>query len=248
MPFKRTDSKLQNMKRYGGFTSISGTYFFLVEHEKSGKRIRTVESLPLCQKYIVDKSAGGLTEYCIEELCLQNPSIRIQKIPYQAYVKVNGYYAYISGKSEDRIILRNAVSLCLSLSWIDYIKQVEKANELAYYDETKISLDKNLKLYRIIEDKHINAIFSKRQNAMGDVLKNGEEPFEKLNLSDQCHVLLELLKLSNIGIINADLSLIGSKNNGVIRINKNISTLNEMKLITQSVTGIYEKEIDMLTI
>ena len=32
IPFKSSDDKMQDVTKYGGFTSVTGAYFFLVEH------------------------------------------------------------------------------------------------------------------------------------------------------------------------------------------------------------------------
>jgi CRISPR-associated endonuclease Csn1 len=48
---------------------------------------------------------------------------------------------------------------------------------------------------------------------------------------------------------SADLRLIGGISNaGVATINKNVSGYREYKLINDSVTGLYEKEVDLLTV
>ena len=51
-PIKTSNSKFANVMRYGGRTSITGSYFFLVESTKKKKRIRTIEMMPL---YLVDQ-------------------------------------------------------------------------------------------------------------------------------------------------------------------------------------------------
>ena len=97
--------------------------------------------------------------------------------------------------------------------------------------------------------KHKETIYAKRPNPVGDKLISGEERFEKLEIETQIKVLLEILKLTQIGLSKADLREIGeSANTGVMLMSKNITKLQEIKLIHQSVTGIYEQQVDLLTV
>lgn len=72
---------------------------------------------------------------------------------------------------------------------------------------------------------------------------------KKLELETQIKILLEILKLTQIGLPEADLREIGgAKSTGTIKVGKKISGLHELKLIHQSVTGIYEQQVDLLTV
>nr|MCR5421918.1 type II CRISPR RNA-guided endonuclease Cas9 [Lachnospiraceae bacterium] len=249
IPFKSSNPKLRDVTKYGGFTSVSGAYFFLVEHEVKGKRVRTIETLPIYYKDKVEKNKKALLEYCIEGLGLINPSIRLERILYQALIKKDEYYMHLSGKTNKQLIVRNAVELCVDNEWVKYICKLEKALSSKIDLEKSITADLNLELFNILTNKHSNSIYSKRPNAMGKLLAVGRTKFSTLNLEDQVAVLLQLLNLTVIGTISADLSLIGgAKKSGVMLISKNISNSKEIRLIQQSVTGVYEKEIDLLTI
>ena len=85
---------------------------------------------------------------------------------------------------------------------------------------------------------------------MGQKLENDYEKFKSLDETQQVSVLVQLLNLT--GIVSAgkaDLTLIGeSKSTGEMKIPKKISGSSEFKLINQSVTGIYENIIDLLTV
>ena len=93
-------------------------------------------------------------------------------------------------------------------------------------------------LYDILAQKHTETIYANKPNPMGNKLMDGREKFLMLEIQDQRQLLLELLKLTIIGNTMADFTLIG----------KDITALNEFTLINQSITGIYENEIDLLTV
>ena len=62
-------------------------------------------------------------------------------------------------------------------------------------------------------------------------------------------MLINVFVLSRIGDNQTDLSKIGiGKQSGQITQNKKITGCKEFKLVNQSVTGLYENEIDLLTV
>ena len=155
----------------------------------------------------------------------------------------------LSGKTNKQLVMRNAVALCLNGEWVKYVGKLEKAISDNYFSDAIISREKNAELYDILKEKHINGIFAKRPNPMGKKLKEGRERFIDLDVAVQCETLIQIINLTGIGPVSADLvSIGGSKKSGVMLISKNISNSSECKIITQSITGVYEKEIDMLTI
>lgn len=248
IPLKGNDNRLQDVTKYGGFGSVKGVYFFLVEHEKKGKKIRTLESMPL---YLEDKIGGNkelMEQYCKETLGLESPDVRVMRIKIQSLIRRNGYLMHISGKSGPQIILRNAMPLCLSQYWINYIKKLENAMSTEYISEV-ITEEKNKELYAILVEKHSKTIFAKRPNAMGDKLLKRQPEFQKLVLNNQVMVLMQILQLTQLTNMGADLSLIGeSKKTGTTFINKMISETEEFVLINQSPAGLYVSEIDLKTI
>ena len=88
-----------------------------------------------------------------------------------------------------------------------------------------------------------------RPNPVGDKLVMGREKFVELSISEQIYVLLQILQLSQLINQGADLCMIGgAKKTGVTLTNKIVSDCREFKLINQSMTGLYENEIDLLTV
>ena len=96
-------------------------------------------------------------------------------------------------------------------------------------------------------DKLENSIYNKRLAPAAKTLRNGEEDFKNLSTENQCRLLAEALKLFQCNVVLSDLSLIGGpKMAGSIRPSKVISTFSTAILINQSVTGLFEEEIDLL--
>lgn len=244
VPLKSSDSRLQDVTKYGGFTSVTTAYFILVEHDMKKKRVRTIESVPILWRERIEKEPGQLETYCREVLELVNPDIRVRKILIQSLAKKDGYYMHFSGKTGKQIVMRNAVELCVKQEWVNYIKKLEKEE----IDEN-ITKEKNEELYELLKEKHINGIYRKRPNPVGEKMSKREDKFKDLKLEEQKKVLLSLLNLTKIGPVEANLELIEeSAHTGKMRISKNITDVKEFYLIHQSVTGIYEKQVNLLTV
>lgn len=248
MPLKSSDSRMQDVTKYGGFGKIKGTYFFLVEHEKKGRKIRTLESIPL---YISDKIGCNkklLEQYCREELKLIKPDVRMMRIKVQSLVRYDGYLLYISGRSGKRLTVRNAVSLCVEQTWVSYVKKLEKTVVGGYVDDT-VTSEKNQQLYNVLLEKHLETIYAKRPNPVGNKLLDGREQFNTLSELEQAKVLMQILQLTQLANLGADLRLIGDvKGAGEMKIGKTVSDAEEFVLINQSPTGLYESEIDLMAI
>ena len=83
-------------------------------------------------------------------------------------------------------------------------------------------------------------------SAQIDALENGKEKFVHLSKVQQCLVLNEILHLFQCRSVLSDFTLIGGfKRAGTIRLNSNISKLERVFLINQSITGFYEQVIDL---
>lgn len=184
----------------------------------------------------------------------ENPKVRMRKIKMYSLIKVNGFYLYLTGRSGVKLFVCNAVQMSLPIKCLTYIKKITKEIERGS-DDNELELNEyinkedNLKLYDVLTDKHLNQIYRKRPNPVGEKLIQWRDKFIKLSLSEQLSVLMQILQLSQLSNQGADLTAIGGvKKTGVATLNKVISDKQEFKLINQSITGLYENEIDLLTV
>ena len=242
LPLKTADERMRDVKKYGGYTSLSVAYFFIVRHKEGKKENVTIEALPLHCKDKVEREKRGLERYCEEVLGYGEVSIIRRKLKIQSLLEFNGYKVHLSGKTVNQLILRNAVSLCLPTKWVTYIKKLEKAVDIKIIEEV-ITPENNIKLYDILADKHVNTVYAKRLNAFGKKLLDGREKFVLLGVEEQCEILLQVLRLSRIGTTIANLKRIGaSDGSGEMKISKNLKASDKPTIISQSVTGLYEKK------
>lgn len=253
IPIKGSDKRLSDVTKYGGFSSVSGAYYFLVEHEKKGKKVRTLEQMPLYLKNQLEKNAGALEQYCVETLGLCHPDIRMRKIAMRSLIRRNGFFLRLGGKTGSQIYAENAVSLCLERRWINYIKKMENFVEYAKEEdrepnaEKRICSENNQKLYHILLEKHRDSIYKRKPNALGERLEEKQARFLKLEVKAQVHVLLELLKVSQCQNLKMEAKEIDLKTSMNV-IGKEVTRQEEFLLLHQSVTGIYTSVIDLKTI
>ncbi len=242
----KNDSKMNDVTKYGGFTSVKIAYFFLVEHDDKKKKIRTIEAMPIYLTGKIKNEKESLEEYCREYLHLVNPNVRVKKIKIQSLISLNGYRLHISSKTGNQVVLRNAVSMCLNRDWIGYIKLIENYLEKQSNNVEYFSKEKNEKLYCILKEKSGTQAFINRPNCMNKLINDGYEKFIELDVNKQVKVLCEILKTTAIGLGSANLTDIGGNpNSGTMKISKTIPKTGNMLIINQSVTGLYEKTIDL---
>lgn len=249
IPLKAMDGRMGDVTKYGGFSSVSGTYYFLVEHEKKKKVVRTIEQMPLYLKDTLATSEEALRQYCVDKLGFKNPSIRLLKIPMRALVKRNGYWLRLGGRSENRLYADNAVSLCLNLQWINYVHDMERSLEYGKAEEGKhgIACERNIQLYDELLEKHLYGIFSNKPNGIGNKMSDSRNIFENLSITSQIRVLMELLKATQYQNLSIEAKEIDLKMSP-IKISNDVLGQDEFLLINQSVTGIYTSVIDLRTV
>ena len=261
IPVKQNDPRLQDVTRYGGLTAVAGSGYTLVEYQLKGRKVRSLEQLPVYLGRIYSLTEEAMLNYFDKAICEENKGkeimdvcIRKKFIPYNACIKYNGFYYYLGGKTGNSIIVRSAVQAVFSYYEMNYIKKIEKAVENNFYEEKEqggeviLTKEKNQKLFIQIKSKYQNTIFQNKMGKMGNLIVNSEDRFRLLTLSEQCAVLMEIIKNFNTGD-GVDMTLIGGKEKtGITTINKKLSICEECILIHQSPTGLFQAEIDLLKV
>lgn len=197
-------------------------------------------------------------KYCVEQLGLSEPRILMNKIKINSLIVIDGYPMHISGRQNDRLKTKNAVQLCFPQGDLLYLKKIEnyvkrnierkdKKNNLNITDFEGITKEDNLRIYDILLEKHKNKIYSNRPGNQIKCLMKGRNIFEELTVEEQCLQISEIFYLFQCKPISANLTYIkGSGKSGIMTIGKDISNFNSAKLINQSPTGLFQREIDLL--
>lgn len=261
--FKISD-KIKGYK-YGGYNELTGAYYSLIECKDKNKPAVILESIPV---YIARKTAyneNELYNYLVSK-GYTDINILIPKIMFDTLFKINGFYMRIAGRSNNNICFNSAVPLCLSEKDEKYIKKIEKLidynkannkkgediNNKLSANDVGLTNEENIELYKTISDKLYNTIYDNEFFATSrKKIESAKEIFENLSAENQAIILNEILKLFSC---NAELGKFKGTNieelkdiNDLMRImvNKNLINKTEVKIINQSPTGIFEREVDV---
>lgn len=262
IPVKTNDPRLRDVTKYGGLSDVTTAGYTLVEYQVKGKRVRSLEALPVYLGRVETLKEATILEYFTKQLREENKGKTISElkmcrkfIPLNSLVKYNGFYYYLGGKTGKYVIARSAVQPCFEAEVMLYIKKLEKAVTMNHYTEKGedkmplISKERNLELYDQFAEKCNKTIFRHRIGAIAEILTKGREKFAELDLEKQCKVLFELIKNFSQASDTVDLSLMGSgKRTGAMLLNKKISEAKEFTLIAQSPTGLFQSKTDLLSV
>lgn len=131
--------------------------------------------------------------------------------------------------------------------WTIYIKKIEKYKETKVLDSI-ITSETTVNLYNELLNKFTVGIYGRRPNPIGEKMDSARDKFASLSIENQCLALYQILQLSAILGNESDLQLIGASTHaGKMLISRKIGT-DEIYLINQSPTGLFETKIDLQTI
>lgn len=257
IPIKANDDRLSNIEKYGGYNKATETYFMLVKSkDKKEKEMRSIEFVPLYLKDVIEQDEEAALEYLRKERNLREPEILVKKIKTDTLFKVDGFKMWLSGRTGNRLIFKGANQLILSEGDSRILKKVVKFNlrrkenkNVTITEKDEINTEILLQLYDTFLWKIQNTIYGIRLSAQEKTLKEKRETFRSLSLEEQTLVLYEILHMFQCQSVSANLKAIGGPGNaGILVMNNNITNCNQISIINQSPTGVYEQEIDLLKV
>ena len=169
----------------------------------------------------------------------------------------------MGGKTSNSICIDNAIQVLLSNEFLIYAKLLDKVNTLRKSDpsiniqnistlspfakeQISITINDNLKFYDYLVEKLNSNIYIKMKgNKASDLIDIGREKFKGIDVSSQCILLLEILNMLTNMKTTYDIKLLGFSTSRT-KIALKVSTLDEFKIINQSITGLYSSEITIV--
>lgn len=248
--------KNMNIDKYGGYNRPSSAYFAFVEYSDSkGKTVRSFEPVDL---YIEKEYRKNPKVFMTKRLGVDDVKIIIPCVKYNALISIDGFRMHISSKSSggSKLVCKPAIQLVLSQKQELYVKKIlnylskcaelHKEKEVNSFDE--ITSEKNLDLFDALIHKMTDTVFKVKFGKLGNTLIGKQEIFINLSLYTQCYVIMQLINILHANVLSGDLTAIGeAKKCGITTISNKIqSSYNTVMLINQSITGLFEQEIDLL--
>ena len=109
-----------------------------------------------------------------------------------------------------------------------------------------INFQLNCNLYDLLYEKLSKSKYSKKMSSQILVFEKGKDKFVNLSLEDQCTLLSNALVLFACRPGDTDLTLIGGAGRaGTYKFSGNITKIENIFLINQSITGIFENKINL---
>lgn len=256
-PLKMGDDRLNDVTKYGGYTKIKNAYYTIVkydlERKKGIEKVIKIVPIPIYINNSV-KSFDEIKEYIGESLAKKykdkviNVEIVYKKLFINSIVELNGFRYYLGGKTNDSVCVDSASQLILDKSSKLILKKMIKRYTDKEVREDEFVNHENCKLIydTLLTKKKSNYYANKKSNKV-DEFESDEVrmKFEKLDLKEKIGVLLQILNTLTDRNTTYDLSKIGMKMSRSL-ISTTLSINNSFKIINQSITGLFENEIDIL--
>ncbi len=238
--------------KYGRYNRPAACFFCLAKHGKSNKQKTGLFAINLYEKDAYFKDPES---YLQKRYNLIAPMVLMSEIKIQSCISFDGFHVHLSGKGGGGIVYRPGIQLILDVEQERYVKAIfkffeknkgNKAPTATAFD--KLSVEQNIALYSTISHKLQNTVFKVVYEDLGDCLQKNIDLFKDLFLEKQCAVLKELINILRCNAALGNLKDIHISTDGKIKRGYNISEygFKTVKLINQSVTGLYENEIDLL--
>ena len=252
VPLKASGAR-SSIEKYGGYDKATSAYFSYVEYtDKKGKIVRQMFPVNLYEVKEYEADMQGFVTNRIDGA--SSVKILLPCVKYDACISFDGCRMYISNKTEERLGYKPGIQLVLGYKYERYIRNIE--NYLSNHKDRgiiprdNISAEENIELYDILTGKMLNTVLRVKFSGIGKKLENRREKFVLCSPEEQCYVLNEILKILHANVLSGDLRLIGESGQaGVMVTNGKFSEIKDVhsiKLINQSVTGLFEQEIDLL--
>ena len=253
---------LKDVSKYGGYSGRNTAYFAVVQSlNKSGKKIKTIEAIPVYVFYKSKTDPDAVKLYLSEYLT--SPEIIVNQIKMKQLASYNGTPLYLAGVTDENISFYSAVEFFTDNKTDEYFKEVKKLLNIADSQgleekdsypmktnssgETKLTITKesNMLYYRMLAEqlgKKYYLSISAYKNAKS-YIDGGFEKFADLTIIKQCKVLMNILGyLQCKGNVADLLDIGGKKGSGKLRFNKNITDV-DFRIIKTSLTGVLKHEI-----
>lgn len=253
IPLKQ-DGPKSDMAKYGAYNRAMSKYFALISYsDKKGKEVRQLVPIDA----VTEKSYLADPDGYVSSYVGVPANVLIPCIKYNACLSFDGFRMHLSSKSSGgaKVVYKPAMQLVLSYEQEKYVRNVtkylsqNKDRPLNKYDG--ISAEENMVLYNTLVDKMNHSILSLRFGSIGEKISGKAERFIALPTEDQCVVLSEMLKILHANVMSGDLTKIGLAGKaGIVTTNSKLSEIKgvtSVKLIHQSITGLFEQQVELLT-
>lgn len=238
LPLKN-DSRLKNIAQYGAYGTLKGSYFYLVEHTKKNKVLRSILFVPLYLRKDINKDINILKRFYEETLGLENIKL-ISKILTNQEVIIDNFPYLITSRTGKSLVIEPHKQMFWNIEDTNLFNElINKYKKSKIYKNTSFFIDddkaKVINLAKKLVERLSKEPFSRRRNIPN--LENID--FDTNNIMENMEILLNILKLSKARNCFADLRKIGgTKKSG--RPKMSMVLKGDVYIQYTSITGIYK--------
>lgn len=246
-----------SIEKYGGYTNINKACFAVLDIKSNNKIERKLMPVEreIYTKQKNDKNLSNeiFSKYLKDRFGIEDYRVVYPVVKMRTLLKIDGYYYFITGGSDKTLELRSAIQLILPKKNEWAIKQIDKSSENDYLTIERIQyLTEELvdNTFDIIVNKFKTSVFKKSflNLFQDDKVENMDSKFKSMDFKEKCKTLLMLVKAIRASGVRQDLKSIDLKSDYGRLSSKtnNIGKYQEFKIINQSITGLFENEVDLL--
>lgn len=255
VPLKE-NSPRNNISKYGGYTQIGVSYFGIAKIAK--KKCDDIVIFPV---YIYNEKeyTKAPLDYAKMVTNKNVSEILIKKLKIDSLLSIDSYKVFVSGNGDSaRFSYKPYSQLMIEPYYEKYLKRAFKyldnckknKRELPISNYDGISEEMNMEIYKCLYKKMELPAYVFSFYDYGTKLKDKFVDFSKLKTYEQLCVLEAIVKTMKSDTVVGDIkkqlgiSFSGFRNSKVFNLKKNTS----LKIINQSVTGLFEQEIELLNL
>lgn len=240
--------KNKMIEKYGGYNKPQVAHYSIVDHVVKGKKQRWLVTVPVHISNRIDSNQDLINYFQQEhEPILNDVKIIVDHLhAANQLIEIGNIKGRITGKTNARFVIRNEIEVVLSEKNTILFKEIEKFNLFNNFDKDILNEETLEFLYEDLVSKAQESIYSFRDE-WNKKLENKKELFNKLNFKDKIYVVTEILTLFKSTRSLADLKLIGEGGQaGMLTIGRNLTKRDNVYLINQSITGLFENKVDVM--
>ena len=210
--------------------------------------------IPVYVVNIAKREPDAVIKYLEERKGYANVVVKKYPIKKNSLIKIDGYLARLRGANEKNVRLKNSIQLVLNGKAYETVRRIEKYLEynVRYEVDSKFEGFTDEDLNNVYDELYLKlkeSVYNKRPAQQLSTLEKGREKFRTIEkLSEKAKLINDMLVMFRCdATMVANLKLIGgSISAGNMEVNKNTLTSKSLKLVHQSITGLFETEEELV--
>lgn len=263
---------LADVSKYGGYTKLNISHFAIADIQKGKKTERRMIPVTIFHYAKIKSKTLTLEDYLMDTLGVKEARVVIDIVPLNSVIKREKTLRFIAGFNDlRRNIMHNASEPYFDKNFEKAFYYLSRF--IREYEETKKeNKDYDVDTYTFIESDNKGNItnkFSIDQSLMNylyeelcahfskdiykhifkdtsEIIKDNKQTFNEMTLIEKAKIINNIVMLLQTGPLSPNINLTDIGLN--VSINRNIisnTILKGDKLVIQSITGLYEREINI---